>query len=505
MSVRIHPKLEGEFAGVGAGWSDFSGDLDAASAPLVLSYGIQGVGPNDHVAGPGTLTGSLKNGQDNSAATIGYYSRFHSSRRSGWDLGIRLRLSYAYLGTTYYKHVGWLDDVAPLPGVRRERRVQFTAVDWMGHAAAYELVGLPTVTNQRADQALTTLLAAVPVQPVSTTFGSAADVWPYVFDSGSTTALTELQRIAQSDYGMVYLKGDTTGGGRLVFEDRRARLVATPSVTLNDGFHALSVAHPRSDIINRILGAAFPRTADSSIVVLYNLRDTIRIEPGATVTFDAAYTDPNERAIRVAALNMITPVASQDYLFNSVEGGLGTDLTSSLGVSVAFGGSSARVALTNSHGSVAGFVTGFQLRGYGLYAYEAVPVEAKSQSSINTYGENASTLALPYQDSAIIAKAIVDHIVSTRATPVPNGIWVSFYCTTAALAAAAMTADISTCVSLTESVSGIAHSFFINAVKLTSTAGGILQCSWLLAKADTGAYWQMDAGQLDVDSVLAPR
>jgi hypothetical protein len=91
MGAAVEVLIEAELAtGI---WTDITADVDSASG-LEIAYGIAGSGPKDLVAGTGTSRFSLKNHAGNSAAQQGYYSPLHASVRSGWALGIGIRISF---------------------------------------------------------------------------------------------------------------------------------------------------------------------------------------------------------------------------------------------------------------------------------------------------------------------------------------------------------------------------------------------------------------------------
>ena len=91
MGAALEVLVEAELAS--GTWTDVTADVDSASR-LNIAYGISGAGPRDLVAGTGTSSFSLQNHAANSAATQGYYSPLHASVRSGWALGIGIRISF---------------------------------------------------------------------------------------------------------------------------------------------------------------------------------------------------------------------------------------------------------------------------------------------------------------------------------------------------------------------------------------------------------------------------
>ena len=139
--------VEVELSGEGNGWTTLA---DVAARPgIQIAYGIQGNGPNDRVAGTGTMTFQLKNGLSNSVSTVGFYSPAHTSSLSGWDVGIGARLGITYSGTTYYKFRGLVEAILPSAGQFRQARVMVTCVDWMDESAKAFLRTIPERCHPR--------------------------------------------------------------------------------------------------------------------------------------------------------------------------------------------------------------------------------------------------------------------------------------------------------------------------------------------------------------------
>ena len=96
----------------GSGWTSVLSDV-RTSENVACEYGIRGSGPDDLIADSGSLRFALNNGEWNSVSTLGYYSLLHSSKRSGFDYRIPVRLRITYGGTTFYKFVGKLRAITP--------------------------------------------------------------------------------------------------------------------------------------------------------------------------------------------------------------------------------------------------------------------------------------------------------------------------------------------------------------------------------------------------------
>ena len=80
---------------LGSTWVNLTSDTIAVER-LSIRYGIQGNRPTDCLAGTGECHFTLRNDSGNSGATVGYYSPFHASVRSGWTYGVRVRAVFQY-------------------------------------------------------------------------------------------------------------------------------------------------------------------------------------------------------------------------------------------------------------------------------------------------------------------------------------------------------------------------------------------------------------------------
>ena len=496
-----------EFNGVGAGWTSVIDDVRAAPAPS-LSYGIMGNGPLDRVASTGTLTFALDNSAGNSGSKLGYYSPGHANARSGFELGIRARVVIVYSGTTYYKFIGTLIEIDPQAGQYGDRATLCTVVDWMDEAAQQKLNGLAVQVGKRADELIASVVGNLTRQPVATSYTAAQLACPYAFDTvedESTTALSELAKIADSDLGFVYLRGDTSTGGVLTFHDRRVRQNPGAAVaTLSETMSGLQVIRKRGNIYNRLRAVIHPRVVDSAATtVLFTLDQSNppALAASESLTIFAPYSNPTLREARVGGTDMVTPVASTDYKFGIGPGD--GSLTANLGVSVSYGGNGAIYTLTNN-GTVSGFVTLLQARGRGLYDYNALTLSATDSTSKTTYGENVLTYDLAYEPRPTVGQSIITYFLAYYKSPYGSVDGVSFFANnSSALMTAALACEPGSLITLTETVTGIATGqYFVHSVTLTLIGPNILECQWLLApRFDTTDYWILDTSLLGTTTI----
>jgi hypothetical protein len=494
--------LELELGGVGMGWTDVSADVRVEDH-VRGRRGIFGSGPQDRVARPGQLTFSLNNAATNSGSLVGYYSPDHANCRTGFDIGIRVRVRATYSGTPRTLFIGRLAQAVPTPGTKGTRKVLCTAYDWLEEAARYKLTDVATQLSKRSDECIQAILDAMPEAPVATSLATGKSTFEYALDTArdeSSFALAEFQKITASEAGQLYL----TAGGTLTFESRHTRpAIGSNQVTLDNSMTGLTVDRKRDLVLNRIQATVHPRRVDGSVVTLFTLRTKTLIRAGESADLFGGYVDPNQLASRVGGTDMVTPVATTDYTMNSAEDGSGTDLTASFTVTMSAGfssGGNGFYATIANTGTTDGYVTFFRIRGKGIYDYENATLLAEDTSSQDTYGQNVLTLDLPYQNDPATGQLIADYNLSLYGSA-------RTYCTAVTFWAhessdhmlAALDRDISTRVGLVEDVTGITDvgpgstdfGFFVNAVEWDLGPANRLQVTWTLAPADIFSYWLM--------------
>lgn len=504
---RAHATLEVEASLYGDGtWVDMTADL-LMRPSLTIEYGIPGAGPTDLVARTGHMTFALNNSATNSAGLLGYYSPESANVRFGFKLGVSVRIRYLLSGVTYFKFTGWLDAIEPVPGKYLDRYTLCTVTDWMGEAAVYR-PNVATQVNQRSDQVVAALVASLPRQPTSTSYDVGDSTFAFALDNAKSEAqpvITQLQQNAQSEFGRVYVKGDTTGGGALRMEKRTARLAPLSKQSFNDTMVSLKSPYDRGRIINKVKATTHPRTADvSGAVVLFKHAGTPKVTAGSTVTITGRYNDPNARAIRIGGKDMVASSSGTDYTMFASSSGAGADLTSQFTVATVFGANQAVFTIKNTSGTD-GFITLLQARGNGLYDYNPVESISASTSSTDSYGERQLVLDMPSNSDAAVAQAVADYLRDVYKDPGSVEITLGLLATDTASLAASIPIEVGDVITVTETVTGIASAYFVNNVRLIFETPTIVNVEWLCQKAPVQNYWTLETvGKSELDQTTVP-
>lgn len=490
------PKIEAKLDG--SNWTDISADV---IAPVTCSSGIFGNAPTDRVASIGQCTFQLKNSAANSAGLNGYYTPGHTNCRTGFDVGLLIRVTFTFDYNTVTKWYGRIapDGIIVDPWDKSSRRTTVTAYDWMYQAEAHTLYLPSYTTNKRMDEVLPLIVANMPIAPLANSYATGQDTFSSVFDTVryNTTAMAEMNKLAMSEPGFIYLRHDDTSDETLVSEDRYYRneittisTIPSPSsscghilqesgdallqeggdylllseletITLENKMVGLEYSYG-ANLYNRIEVATNPKKVDAAATtVLWTLQKRIEIAAGETLTgIRSVYRDPTGGAKKVAGINMVTPVKDTDYWMDSVENSDAKDLSDDLTVTVTYGTEGAEYTLVNG-GASTGYVY-LQARGKGVYIYDVVNRIYEDSTSINKHGTLTLNLDMKYQDDPVVSDGYGNVYLNTYKNPTACARTVTFLTSSDELRSVFLIGDCGKKITVTESQTGIDENYFIN-------------------------------------------
>lgn len=504
--------------------TDLTDDTRAMVQPIELEYGIQGAGALDRIAQTGIMSFALDNSVKNSHGAQGAYSPGHANQLAGFDLGAEVLLKITYDGTTYYKFSGTLVDITPDAGQYKRQAVLCRAVDWMDEASRAKVRNVTIQSDKRADELIDSLVTtSVTNQPNATDYNTGQSTFAKSFDNlkdAETSVMSALQDCVISELGYLYVKGDTTQGGTLTFEDRHARpKKGLASATFNNTMGALKVVRNRDGIINRVYVVVHPRTTDGSASVLYELTTTNEspsVPVASTITINCPFKESTINAYRVAAESLVTPVSGTDWIANTEADGTGTNITSSVAVTIATSAAnSAELQIVNNHATATAYLTTLQVRGVAVRDVTETVLSASDEPSQLKYGETDQRIDMKYESTAgEFGSSIAQWILNIYKEP--DYLIQEFrlsgnksdYMMTHSLAR-----EPGDKITLTETMTGISATgtgsteigYFINGVKMTIRPPAIIDTSWVLAPGKGQAAWVIDqvgASELGVTTNL---
>jgi hypothetical protein len=333
---------------------------------------------------------------------------------------IRLRV---VSGVSKTKFLGRIDTAPIDAGAWGNQHIVVTCLDWFDFATNYPLVTPAMQTTKTIDQAATTIVDGMPIQPEGRDFSTGDEVFTTVFDDvgKNTTAYGELNKLLLSEMGYSYLK---QGGATLVIENNGFRnglreLAVYPiqdgsALLKTDGFYLrkidggkillnqssdaifdnsqtdLQITHGKN-LINQVSIRAFPKFTDTSLINLYKLNSPLKITALGSITIKSSWTNP----IGGDALNA-TNVQTPSFNFNSKKDGSGTNLSANITLTPTVGTESGSYIVSNS--GAKGWLRTFTIQGYGIYRTDPVEVLVEDTDSQDDYGVNQTRIDQKYQD-----------------------------------------------------------------------------------------------------------
>ncbi len=487
-------------------WTDVTNDTKGVT-PLIIERGIRSDSPAQRVASTGTCTFAMNNLASNSGGLTGYYSPGNASCRAGFGKGTPVRVLQ---GSDSLFH-GRIRRIEPTPGKTGGNLSAVMATDYIDAAATSLLENVAILEDVTGDDVFAAVVGALPQSPNGITAYAGTETYTLALDNTrdeAVTALSELNRLALSELGYIYVLND----GRLVYEARGTRMTNEPTatVTLSDTMHGLEVAEVSSTSLNRVQITTHPRVVDSAATtVLFALTNPLQIGPGESKTIIGPFRTASSPGLttRVGGLQMVTPAATTDYTMNSASDGTGTDLTAQLDVTANYGANGVQFILLNNDTQPA-YITKLQCRGKGVYDFRTVVVRAQKDAAVAADGVNALNLDMFYQEDPNVAQSMADSILSNYGDLAGTRVQkVEFYPDAAGMPSNLHQKDISDRVAVSETVTGATGDYYINGVRIEYQWGKLPRIAWWLTPAEPVSYWILGltgASELGDTTVLAP-
>ena len=477
-------------------WTDVSAYVQGVDTGRM---GFSGWGPLDRVASTGVFKFSLLN--ENHRFTPG-----HVNCTAGFQQGVNFRLVLAVGAGEYRTRFYGTVTGITLDVYNNFLITNVTVSDFIDQMARHEL-DLPTyVQDKRIDEVAPLIIANMPIAPLNTDYNTGQDTFTNVFDTvkSRTTALSEFSKVALSELGLVYLKHGDGDDECLVVDGRYTRKDASlATVSGDDAVFETDLVNVRlthSDYYyNYIKTITYPREVDSTATtVLFTLNQSVAITSGATVYITGRFIDPNQEAVSVTGVDMVTPVATTDYLFNTASDGGGSNITADLDVTATYGTNGVEYELTNNNAST-GYVTFLQARGKGVYTYRPVEYVQRNDTDITAYGKSILNLSMPYQDNPLVGEDFAGRLLdlySTRRTVVES---ISLETSSTFLLKAFLELQVGDKIQIIVDEADIDSMYFIHGINFTIDPSGFVQFTYSVIEAalmPAADYWELDSATL---------
>ena len=509
------------YAYLNSAWVDITADV---LSPMSFNWGINGNKSTDLVADVGILKLEL----DNSARL---YTPGGSAMRAGWKKGVPIAVDFTLEGDTFRRFRGIIESIELNPGNYGKRRALVTVYDYMGYPTKNHLTNPVVAVDQKPEDVISDIIGQLPISPRGTSLGEGINVIPQSYDTSTskTKAYTEISKVVDAEVGYLFVRKDRINGELLVFQGSHARkgtdqiteipLAASESGLMQkeDGdyllletgdnilldqteyatFYGNVVKDSESiygkDLVNRFILTVDPKTDDSSAAVLFSISEPITI-PAQTgsirgsfpFTFRGSYRDLVGRPC--AGKDMITPVATTDYLMNSKPDGSGSNLTANLGVTATYSASYVDYSFLSS-ATVAGYITFLQARGTGIYSYEPLEFIYEDDVSIDEFGEYPGDLEQIAKNDMTYGQIVIKSFVERDKYPRNDLKRVSFIANKSnKLSMAFLSIDVGDVVFISNAKSSgtviadtqtaTAGRYYVQSVEAKIAGGNIVSYSW---------------------------
>lgn len=513
----------------GSAWSDISayvvGDIKG-------NNGLGGWRPDQRVGVLGTLNIILNN-KSKIFSPMGGDAVRGLSTLTGFNKGSKIRVRGVFDGLSYVIWTGRIASIDSDDLNWGNEQVRLMAVDWMQVPVNYPMQGATIALSKTIDEAMTLLLARLSLQPEATDFDEGIFTFPAVFDNvkRKTMALSEFTKLANSELSYIYVKHD----GALRVENFTARQGWRPLdqvwvqpdenafLLLEDGIGFLlletggkiildegtlqdaalstdaesyTILIPDDSVLNASIIRAHPVITDTSLKVLYSLGTPIFIPSGKTFEFSAHYTDPSGLA-QVSGTNMQTPVATTDYLANTLADGSGTNKTSDQVVTATYYGDIVYYSIANN--ATAGvYITFLQARGYGIYYANSIESTKDDGVSQGIYGYTPFQFDQKYQKDTYLADMYGLSVIEEYKYPKSRITNMKYLANlNKNHMATFLTLAIGSMFMLTEDRSNISNHYYITDRAFTIKQGGIINVEYGVKQNDS--YLSGGLNPIDVE------
>ena len=340
-----------------------------------------------------------------------------------WHNGSAATDHWSHFGGWRSFFYGRVESIVPNPG-QGEKSCRLTARDDLRRLESLRLYNLVAGANLRSGDLVNQVLtwAGFPAGSrqldrgrVLLSNGPRA-VW-------RTTARQALDAVQEEEDGFLYIDGM----GFLRLEDsghRQAGPHTAPRATLRtakDDSPYLSglTWEDGSEGLENQVGFRYRRLESQGLQEIWRLREVAAIPAGATREFLA------ESRAYDAVDRVRTPVAVTDYAANSAADGSGTDLTSSVTVTLVdrekFQGRGRLVRVVNGHATATAYLTLLKLRADRAYAYsEPTIYQAGDAASQDAHGLRSREIDCRFIDNYAAARAGAEARLSRRKNRQPR-------------------------------------------------------------------------------------
>lgn len=482
-------------------WQDIGEDVLVRPEPIA-EIGIDDSSPLTRTASTGTFRFSLNNSELNSVGLVGRYSPHHENCFTNFTYDVPVKWVITAGGQEYPRFWGRLKVIDPMPGSKRSRHTNCTAVDYMDMLARQDVRQIGPQLNQDDDELIKAVLESLSpnAQPLTTDINAGVDTYPYAFhDLGNgTKALTALNYVVMSSWGLAW----TSTQGVFCYRNRTSLAATEVTYTIDDdAITDLAAASDREQAFDHILVMNHPKSISAITQILYTHSGTPFLAAnGGTMSFFADYRSPDNDLRLIGQISTETPAPTTDFLAWTNPDGTGTNHTASVTVTAEFFTTTAKLTLTNNHATDGVYFTFLQLRGTGVYDLTPVTYEAKESD----WPTKPLSIDQRYQDDGNVSQEIADYVLAERAAFVTQVEAVEVVGNRSEdLMDMSLTDNINFIMSVSESVTGLHDAqAAIRSLQTVIQNRRVVRTTFGLTLRLEGNPWILGVSQLDIDTVL---
>lgn len=386
---------------------------------------------------------------------------------------------------------GKIQDVIPMGTDRRGEMAQLVMVDgwqWLDD----RVITVATVAGPlTTDTALASVLTAADWPSAwGSSLGAGSDTLNWFW--ADRTAAEEILDLVDSEQGQFYIAAD--GQARFVGRHSLFGAASSVSLTQSDILKQILLPQPWASVRNIARVVVRPRVTQTS-GPLWTLQDTPLVSPGESLTVFATYQYDNRD---VPGYNVISPVATLDYIANTQADGLGFDVTANFTITTFTNyGKRAKIVIQNT-GASAGYVVFLQVRGEAIDAPDVSVVESDGSSG-SAFGPRTLTVDSIWQqginsayDFALWLRSLLEDPLAFPVIALEERPSLQFGY------------DLFTRVGLSVAARGISADYYIGKIQheFQFESGQGVRTTWSLEPADMTAYWRFTT-QIGVSSRFA--
>lgn len=291
-----------------------------------------------------------------------------------------------------------------------------------------------------------------------------------------------------------------TRAGALRFLQRQALLKeSAPLASFSDDMAGLALAYG-ADFANRIELRVQPGILGEANALLWQMAQSLRLEPGQTLHLRAFYRDQAGRRVGALTLDPLRP--GLDWQASDASDGSGADRTALLELRIEQAGSDgALLALRSLERSRALYVTRLEVRGTPLLPGDPALLALEDGLSQTRHGLRVMQLAPALLDDLSEAEQIARYELAKRSQPRSVAQWVEI---DLRQHPTALSRTLYERIALHETQSGHSGQYWIIAEEHAVEAGGARhRVRWLLEACDDGRFIALDTAPLDGQRALA--